>query len=152
LGCANELKAVQLPKNSEHKISLFEYSEIISRDACRQHFPLSGALPAKARAYSREKLDRIRQAIFFVPNRLSGRAAKIVSERNNSSVSRSRAMTPRPAIRREPLLTVKEAAKRCHLSERQIRRHIQTQTLKVVRIGRAVRVRPEDLENFINVF
>ena len=61
-------------------------------------------------------------------------------------------MTPRPAIRREPLLTVEEAAERCHLSERQIRRHIQTHTLKAVRLGRAVRIRPEDLENFINGF
>lgn len=61
-------------------------------------------------------------------------------------------MTARPAIRREPLLTVEEAAERCHLSQRQIRRHIQASTLKVVRLGRAVRIKPEDLERFINGF
>ena len=59
-------------------------------------------------------------------------------------------MKTRTVIQREPLLTVKESAERCRLSERQMRRHIKEKRLKVVRLGHAVRVRPDDLENFIN--
>lgn len=51
---------------------------------------------------------------------------------------------------REQLLTVPEAADRCRLSVRQMWRHIQADRLPVVRLGRAVRVRPIDLERFID--
>lgn len=51
---------------------------------------------------------------------------------------------------REPLLTVREAAERCRLSVRQMRRHIEQGRLRVVRLGRSVRIRPNDLERFIN--
>ncbi len=59
-------------------------------------------------------------------------------------------MKPRSIPQREPLLTVQEAAERCRLSVRQVWRHIQGQRLKVVRLGRAVRIRPEELERFIS--
>ena len=59
-------------------------------------------------------------------------------------------MTPKVAIPREPLLTVSEAAERCRLSVRQMWRHIKEGRLEVVRLGRAVRVRPGDLERFID--
>ena len=59
-------------------------------------------------------------------------------------------MTSQLRSRREPLLTVAEAAERCRLSERQMRRHIEHRRLRAVRLGRAVRIHPEDLENFIN--
>lgn len=55
-------------------------------------------------------------------------------------------------MQREPLLTVREAAERCRLSVRQMWRHIADQRLAVVRIGRAVRVRPSDLDRFIDRF
>lgn len=41
------------------------------------------------------------------------------------------------------LLTVNEVAEVCHLSGRQIRRLIADSRLPVVRLGRAVRIRPE---------
>lgn len=59
-------------------------------------------------------------------------------------------MKSRNTTRREPLMTVVEAAERCRLSPRQMWRHIQHNRLKVVRIGRAVRIRPDDLERFID--
>lgn len=59
-------------------------------------------------------------------------------------------MKRRVIAQREPLLTVQEAAQRCRLSVRQVWRHIQEQRLKVVRLGRAVRIRPDDLERFIS--
>lgn len=51
---------------------------------------------------------------------------------------------------REPLLKVPEAAERCRLSERQMWRHIASGHLPVVRLGRAVRIRPIDLDRFID--
>ncbi len=51
---------------------------------------------------------------------------------------------------REPLLNVPEAAVRCRLSERQMWRHIAAGHLPVVRLGRAVRIRPIDLDRFID--
>ena len=59
-------------------------------------------------------------------------------------------MKRRVIAQREPLLTVQAAAERCRLSVRQVWRHIQEQRLKVVRLGRAVRIRPDDLERFIS--
>lgn len=59
-------------------------------------------------------------------------------------------MTTIRAVRREPLLTVPEAAQLCRLSVRQIWREIKKQRLAVVRIGRSVRIRLDDLERFID--
>jgi excisionase family DNA binding protein len=59
-------------------------------------------------------------------------------------------MRSKEALRSEPLLTVSEAAERCRLSVRQMRRHISEKRLVVVRLGRAVRVRPSDLNRFID--
>jgi excisionase family DNA binding protein len=49
----------------------------------------------------------------------------------------------------EHLLTVPEVAERCRLSVRQMWRHIEENRLRVVRIGRSVRIRPSDLERFL---
>lgn len=43
------------------------------------------------------------------------------------------------------LLTVAEAAEICQISERQLRRMIKDSRIRVVRFGRAVRIRPADL-------
>jgi excisionase family DNA binding protein len=51
---------------------------------------------------------------------------------------------------REPLMTVREVAERCRLSVRQIWRHIKQGHLKVVRLGRLVRIRPSDYDRFVN--
>lgn len=59
-------------------------------------------------------------------------------------------MRSKVTIQREPLLTVSEAAERCRLSVRQMWRHIAAERLVVVRLGRAVRIRPSDLERFID--
>ena len=48
-----------------------------------------------------------------------------------------------------PLLTVAKVAEILQLSVRSVRRLIAEKKLRVVRIGRAVRVRPEDLRSFI---
>jgi excisionase family DNA binding protein len=50
----------------------------------------------------------------------------------------------------EPLLTVNEVAELTRLSTRTIRRLIVNKELLVVRIGRAVRVRPGDLGRLLN--
>lgn len=50
----------------------------------------------------------------------------------------------------EPLLKMMEAAERCQLSIRQMWRHVGQKHLRVVRLGRAVRVRRADLDKFIN--
>lgn len=59
-------------------------------------------------------------------------------------------MASNRTIQREPLLTVREAAERCRLSVRQMWRHVANRRLRVVRIGRAVRIKPSDLEKFID--
>jgi excisionase family DNA binding protein len=59
-------------------------------------------------------------------------------------------MVERRDEQREPLMTVPEAADRCRLSVRQMWRHIENGRLKVVRLGRCVRVRPRDLSRFID--
>lgn len=50
---------------------------------------------------------------------------------------------------REPLLTVPEAAARCRRGRRSMWRHIKSGALKVVRLGRSVRIRQRDLDAFI---
>jgi len=49
----------------------------------------------------------------------------------------------------EPLLTVEDVASRLQLSVRSIRRLISEKKLRVIRIGRSVRVRAPDLNSFI---
>lgn len=48
-----------------------------------------------------------------------------------------------------PLLTVAEVAKHLQVSEREVRRYIEDEELKIVRLGRLVRIRWEDLEAFV---
>jgi excisionase family DNA binding protein len=43
------------------------------------------------------------------------------------------------------LLTVAQAAELCQLSERQMRRMIRDGTIRALRFGRSVRIRPTDL-------
>lgn len=47
------------------------------------------------------------------------------------------------------LLTIEEIARICQLHQMTIRRHIAEGKLRVVRIGRAVRVRKEDFEGYL---
>jgi len=49
----------------------------------------------------------------------------------------------------EPLLTVGDTADILRLSSRQVRRLIADGCLPVVRIGRVIRVRPEDLRHLL---
>lgn len=57
---------------------------------------------------------------------------------------------PRPRGKfRRPLLTVAESAEILNVSPRTVRRLIKNQKLPVVRVGRSVRVRPEDIEKLI---
>jgi excisionase family DNA binding protein len=49
----------------------------------------------------------------------------------------------------DQLLTITEAARRTRLSARTLTRAAEAGRLAVVRIGRAVRVRPEDLDQFV---
>ena len=50
----------------------------------------------------------------------------------------------------ERLLTVAETAKCLNLSEKSIYRLIKARKLAVIRCGRALRIHPDDRENFIN--
>jgi excisionase family DNA binding protein len=56
-------------------------------------------------------------------------------------------LKPRSGI--DLLLTVTDVAEVLRLSVRSVRRLIAEKKLRVVRIGHAVRVRPEDLQSFI---
>jgi excisionase family DNA binding protein len=47
-------------------------------------------------------------------------------------------------------LTVAEVARECRIHPITVRRHIAAGQLKAVRIGRSVRVRREDLENYLS--
>jgi excisionase family DNA binding protein len=48
------------------------------------------------------------------------------------------------------VLTVKQFARSWSISERQVWRLIKAKRLKVIRIGRLVRIRPKDAEEFPN--
>jgi excisionase family DNA binding protein len=48
------------------------------------------------------------------------------------------------------LMTVREVARLCRVHEVTVRRHIASGRLKAVRVGRQVRVRSEDVDNFVN--
>lgn len=47
------------------------------------------------------------------------------------------------------LLTVHDVANVCRLHEVTVRRHIASGRLRLVRVGKGVRVRPEDLESYL---
>ena len=47
-------------------------------------------------------------------------------------------------------MTAEDVAEQCQTSLRTVRRWIATGQLPVIRLGRAVRVRPEALEMFLN--
>ena len=49
-----------------------------------------------------------------------------------------------------PLLTVAETADNLNLSEKSVYRLIQTRKLRVIRCGRALRIHPDDLRDYIN--
>lgn len=49
----------------------------------------------------------------------------------------------------EPLLTIRQTARQMSVSERQVWRLIKAQQLRIIRIGRAVRISPEDLRQFL---
>ena len=48
------------------------------------------------------------------------------------------------------LLTVAETPEHLNVSEKSVYRHIKARKLAVIRCGRALRIHPDDLENFIN--
>lgn len=50
----------------------------------------------------------------------------------------------------EPLLTIGEAAEVLHSSKKTVRRRIKNGDLPVIRDGRIVRIRPEDLRRYIS--
>lgn len=58
-------------------------------------------------------------------------------------------MTTDTPTQADRLLRLDEAAEALQVSDSTIRRLVRDKELKVVRIGRAVRVRPEDLDDFI---
>jgi excisionase family DNA binding protein len=49
----------------------------------------------------------------------------------------------------DELLTVQEVARICRVHEVTIRRHIAQGRLKAVRVGRSLRVRPQDVEAYV---
>ena len=64
------------------------------------------------------------------------------------SLNKRRAATSRSS-RLEPLLTVAQAATILSVSERTVRRLIVSGTIRGIRIGRSVRLRPRDIERWI---
>jgi excisionase family DNA binding protein len=57
--------------------------------------------------------------------------------------------SPAPANPLHPLLTVPEVAELLRLSPRSIRRLIADGRLPIVRLGRAIRIRPRDVEALV---
>ena len=82
--------------------------------------------------------------------RRSGSDGATISLPTSDSRARAHAMTP-PDLRGgvDPLLTVADVAAVLRLSVRSVRRLIADNKLRVVRIGRAVRVRAEDLRSLL---
>ena len=60
----------------------------------------------------------------------------------------SRPRTPAPAAER--LLTIADVAERCQVSRRSVRRWIDNDRLRVIRLGRSVRVDERDLASFLS--
>jgi excisionase family DNA binding protein len=56
-------------------------------------------------------------------------------------------MDKRPLF--EPLLTIKQAAELLNMSEKTVRRRIETKDLPVIRDGGSIRIRPDDLRAYI---
>lgn len=54
-------------------------------------------------------------------------------------------------VEQTPMLTVFDVAKRMNISERTVFRWIKTGKLKSVRVGRVVRVTPDDLNRFVQM-
>ena len=59
------------------------------------------------------------------------------------------APSPAPAALMRPLLTVAEVGELLRLSPRSIRRLIADGRLPIVRLGRAIRIRPQDVEALV---
>ena len=57
---------------------------------------------------------------------------------------------PTPAPPSERLLTIADVADRCQVSSRSVRRWIDEGRLKVIRLGRNVRVSERDLANLLS--
>lgn len=51
----------------------------------------------------------------------------------------------------EPLLTIAEAARRLSVSQKTIRRRITSHEIAVIRIGRAVRIHPKEIQRYLTV-
>jgi hypothetical protein len=64
-------------------------------------------------------------------------------------------MTRLAAKQREPLLGIPDVARILHVSPKQVRRYIADpdlhKRLRVIKIGRLIRIDPADLEDFIRV-
>ena len=60
----------------------------------------------------------------------------------------TRRQTPAPASER--LLTIADVAERCQVSPRSVRRWIDDGRLRVIRLGRSVRVGERDLARFLS--
>lgn len=60
-------------------------------------------------------------------------------------------MLPSVMGRRRPLITVKDAANELGLSPRTVRDWVQSRRIEFVRVGGAVRIRPETIDNLIRV-
>lgn len=58
---------------------------------------------------------------------------------------------PHPRSQPPRLLTVRQAADQLSLSERTIRRMIDTDELPVVRVGRSIRIRQEDVLGIVRM-
>jgi excisionase family DNA binding protein len=63
-------------------------------------------------------------------------------------------MTPPATKKREPLLGIPDVAEILKVSVKQVRRYIADpdprKRLRVIKIGRLIRIDPSDLENFIH--
>jgi excisionase family DNA binding protein len=55
-----------------------------------------------------------------------------------------------PALASERLLTIADVADRCQVSPRSVRRWIDDGRLKVIRLGRSIRVGERDLADFLS--
>ena len=52
-------------------------------------------------------------------------------------------------LRDRPLLTIRDVAERCTVSDKTIRRQIEAKELRAIKLGGQWRIAPSDLESFL---
>jgi excisionase family DNA binding protein len=83
-----------------------------------------------------------------IPHRSEREPASVVTVVGDSTTADATATPDEPPIR-SPLLTTRQAATYLQVTERTVKNLISEGDLAIVKIGRATRIRSDDLDDFI---